>query len=130
MTVTPTFRRSDLTPSTTKSAGGGSATTEATPLYVLIQNKVYEVRDFVKVHPGGKVLLTHTNGEDATGRIIIKKSEELKRRRLVDAFAAFHPPSAYETLADFYVGDLAPEDHLEPSEAGKNLIEKTIPLVP
>lgn len=37
------------------------------PAYVLIQNKVYDVQDFVSQHPGGDVILTHVNGEDATG---------------------------------------------------------------
>lgn len=35
--------------------------------YVLIDGKVYEISNFVSAHPGGAVILTHANGEDASG---------------------------------------------------------------
>ncbi|CAG8616837.1 4900_t:CDS:2, partial [Ambispora gerdemannii] len=63
-----------------------------TPWYIIVDNKVYDIREFVKEHPGGAVILTHI-GKDAT-----------------DAFYNFHPESAFEILSNFYVGDLDPTD--------------------
>ncbi|KAI0048142.1 delta6 fatty acid desaturase [Auriscalpium vulgare] len=58
--------------------------------YIIVEGKVYDAREFGRTdHPGGEVLLTQL-GRDTT-----------------DAFRAFHPDSAYEGLASFYVGDLA-----------------------
>nr|ALA48974.1 delta-6 fatty acid desaturase 2 [Umbelopsis isabellina] len=63
---------------------------EAAMKFTIIDNKVYDVTDFVHEHPGGEqVLLTHV-GKDAS-----------------DVFHAMHPASAYEVLANNYVGDLA-----------------------
>ncbi|KAI7852381.1 delta-6-fatty acid desaturase [Circinella umbellata] len=59
--------------------------------YIIIDNKVYDVTEFVEDHPGGAdVLLTHV-GKDAS-----------------DVFHAMHPESAYETLANCYTGDIEP----------------------
>jgi cytochrome b involved in lipid metabolism len=52
-----TFKRKDL-------AGKADKQDEA---LVIIDDKVYDVTDFVPEHPGGEVILTHINGEDATG---------------------------------------------------------------
>ncbi|ORX58846.1 delta-6 fatty acid desaturase [Hesseltinella vesiculosa] len=58
------------------------------PSLIYIQNKIYDVSEFVNEHPGGaKVLLTHV-GKDAS-----------------DVFQAMHPDSAFELLANYYVGD-------------------------
>ncbi|KAI8882968.1 delta-6-fatty acid desaturase [Backusella circina FSU 941] len=57
--------------------------------YLIIDNKLYDVSEFVHEHPGGAdVLLTHV-GKDAS-----------------DVFHAMHPDSAYEILSNFYAGDL------------------------
>ncbi|KAI8368102.1 delta-6-desaturase [Radiomyces spectabilis] len=57
--------------------------------YIIVDNKLYDVTDFVDDHPGGAdVLLTHV-GKDAS-----------------DVFHAMHPVSAYELLANCYAGDL------------------------
>ncbi|KAI9203735.1 fatty acid desaturase-domain-containing protein [Polychytrium aggregatum] len=59
------------------------------PVYIVIDGKVYDVGgDFVRWHPGGAVIISQM-GKDASS-----------------AFEVFHPESAYETLANFYVGDL------------------------
>ncbi|CAO3634273.1 unnamed protein product [Mucor fragilis] len=59
--------------------------------YIIIDNKLYDVTEFVEDHPGGAaVLLTHV-GKDAS-----------------DVFHAMHPDSAYEILANYYAGDLEP----------------------
>ncbi|KAL7747030.1 hypothetical protein RI367_007643 [Sorochytrium milnesiophthora] len=63
-----------------------------TPAYIVIHNKVYDIRDLINEHPGGAVILTHV-GRDGT-----------------DAFEAFHPESTGEVLADYYVGDMSAED--------------------
>ncbi|CAG8549696.1 11179_t:CDS:2 [Acaulospora morrowiae] len=62
------------------------------PWYIIIDNKVYDVKDFVPDHPGGSVILTLI-GKDAT-----------------DAFNNFHQESTHDLLANYYVGDVAPED--------------------
>lgn len=60
--------------------------------YIIIDNKLYDVTEFVEDHPGGAaVLLTHV-GKDAS-----------------DVFHAMHPDSAYEVLANYYAGDLEPD---------------------
>lgn len=40
------------------------------PWYLIIDNKVYDVKDFIPDHPGGAVILTHI-GKDATGKKIM-----------------------------------------------------------
>ncbi|KAF9964683.1 hypothetical protein BGZ70_006095 [Mortierella alpina] len=62
------------------------------PFLMIIDNKVYDVREFVPDHPGGSVILTHV-GKDGT-----------------DVFDTFHPEAAWETLANFYVGDIHESD--------------------
>ncbi|RHZ46577.1 hypothetical protein Glove_613g9 [Diversispora epigaea] len=62
------------------------------PCYLIIDNKVYDVKDFLPDHPGGSVILTRL-GLDAT-----------------DAFNNFHPSSTNDLLANFYVGDVVSED--------------------
>ncbi|CAO3600061.1 unnamed protein product [Absidia cylindrospora] len=55
---------------------------------LIIDNKIYDVTEFHHEHPGGsQVLLTHI-GKDAS-----------------DVFHAMHPESAFETLANHYIGD-------------------------
>ncbi|KAI8063828.1 delta-6 fatty acid desaturase [Gongronella butleri] len=59
------------------------------PYLIYIDGKIYDVTDFHHEHPGGaKVLLTQV-GKDAS-----------------DVFRAMHPESAFETLANYYVGDV------------------------
>jgi acyl-lipid Delta6-acetylenase / acyl-lipid (9-3)-desaturase len=54
---------------------------------MVYKDKVYDVSGWHD-HPGGHVIFTHA-GDDFT-----------------DIFAAFHPPSAYDSLTPFYIGDL------------------------
>ncbi|KAI9139370.1 delta-6 fatty acid desaturase [Paraphysoderma sedebokerense] len=69
-----------------------------TPAYIIIHNKVYDIKDLVTQHPGGAVILTHI-GRDGT-----------------DAFDAFHPESTAGVLADYYVGDIVDDEkHIEQS---------------
>jgi fatty acid desaturase len=51
--------------------------------------KVYDVSEFMRVHPGGKTVMMPYKGADAT-----------------DAFTAFHPKSAYDLLDTLQVGVL------------------------
>jgi fatty acid desaturase len=84
------FRRSELN---THTSSKDILTSKVyAPAYTIIDNKVYDVRDFVLDHPGGPIILTHV-GRDGT-----------------DAFHTFHPDSSWETLANYYVGDIHPED--------------------
>ncbi|KAG1056551.1 hypothetical protein G6F46_002069 [Rhizopus delemar] len=57
--------------------------------FIIIDQKVYDISEFVEDHPGGaQVLLTHV-GKDAS-----------------DVFHAMHPESAYEILNNYFVGDI------------------------
>lgn len=55
--------------------------------WMVYRNKVYDVSNYT-AHPGGLVIFSHA-GDDMT-----------------DAFAAFHPASAYKTMERFYIGEL------------------------
>ncbi|KAF9941858.1 hypothetical protein BGZ70_006198, partial [Mortierella alpina] len=84
-----TFTRSEVLHADALSEG--KKNTEA-PFLMIIDNKVYDVREFVPVHPGGSVILTHV-GKDGT-----------------DVFETFHPEAAWETLANYFVGDIVESD--------------------
>ncbi|ORX46270.1 delta-6-desaturase [Hesseltinella vesiculosa] len=65
--------------------------------FIVVDNKVYEITDFIADHPGGVKVISTQIGKDAS-----------------DVFHAMHPESAYEMLANCYVGDLGPEDAAVP----------------
>ncbi|KAL7857681.1 hypothetical protein AOLI_G00177830 [Acnodon oligacanthus] len=69
--------------------------------WVVIERKVYNVSNWVKRHPGGRRVITHYAGEDAS-----------------DAFMAFHPDQTFvrKFLKPLLVGELAPS---EPSQDHK-----------
>ncbi|KAJ9074064.1 hypothetical protein DSO57_1009933 [Entomophthora muscae] len=57
-------------------------------LFTIIDNKAYDITDFVQEHPGGAVIMTQL-GIDAT-----------------EAFHCFHPSSTQEILSDYYDAEL------------------------
>lgn len=56
-------------------------------LWISIQGKVYDVSDWAKTHPGGDLPLLNLAGQDVT-----------------DAFLAYHPPTAWQYLDNFFNG--------------------------
>ncbi|XP_062154235.1 delta(8)-fatty-acid desaturase 2 [Alnus glutinosa] len=56
-------------------------------LWISIQNKVYDVSDWIKDHPGGDAPLLGLAGQDVT-----------------DAFIAYHPGTAWQYLDRFFTG--------------------------
>jgi len=72
----------------------------STPAYIIINKKVYDVKEFIPHHPGGSVILTHV-GRDGS-----------------DVFDAFHPEETTGVLADYYVGDLVENDSSLEKENG------------
>ena len=58
------FRRADIIRSH-KTLGKGNGII-SDPWYIIVDNKVYDIKDFVSDHPGGAVILTHI-GKDSTG---------------------------------------------------------------
>ncbi|ORE22293.1 delta-6-fatty acid desaturase [Rhizopus microsporus] len=59
--------------------------------FIIIDQKVFDVTEFIQDHPGGaQVLLTHI-GKDAS-----------------DVFHAMHPDTTYEVLNNYYIGDIEP----------------------
>ncbi|RIB16121.1 delta6 fatty acid desaturase [Gigaspora rosea] len=75
------------------------------PWYIIIDNKVYDIKEFVPDHPGGAPILTHI-GKDAT-----------------DVFYSFHPESTHDLLANYYVGDITYEDIISPKGFTKKIRE-------
>ena len=59
-----TFTRSEIL--NVNALAEGKADPEA-PFLMIIDNKVYDIREFVPDHPGGGVILTHV-GKDGTGK--------------------------------------------------------------
>ncbi|KAI8071120.1 delta-6 fatty acid desaturase [Gilbertella persicaria] len=59
---------------------------------IVVENKVYDITEFIVDHPGGERVIKTQVGRDAT-----------------DVFKEMHPPSAYELLANLYVGDVEPK---------------------
>ncbi|KAF5395433.1 Cytochrome b5 Heme/Steroid binding domain protein [Paragonimus heterotremus] len=68
--------------------------TTVTDRWIVIENKVYDITKFQNRHPGGRKILGHFAGQDAT-----------------EAFLAFHKKSSEvrRYLKPLYVGDLDPE---------------------
>ncbi|KAI8889237.1 cytochrome b5 [Backusella circina FSU 941] len=62
-------------------------------LYMIIDNKVYDITKFVDEHPGGEEVLIDEGAKDATGPF--------------DDVG--HSPDARELLEKYYVGDVDPE---------------------
>ncbi|KAJ7962484.1 Delta(8)-fatty-acid desaturase [Quillaja saponaria] len=60
---------------------------KAGDLWISIQGKVYNVSDWIKVHPGGDTPLLNLAGQDAT-----------------DAFLAYHPGTAWKYLDKLFTG--------------------------
>uniref|UniRef100_A0A7S0XK19 Cytochrome b5 heme-binding domain-containing protein n=1 Tax=Mantoniella antarctica TaxID=81844 RepID=A0A7S0XK19_9CHLO len=64
--------------------------------WVTVADKVYDISQWVRRHPGGSMVLLQYAGRDIT-----------------DAFRAYHGPvgKAPKTLASYYVGELVDADH-------------------
>ncbi|XP_077997494.1 acyl-CoA 6-desaturase-like [Glandiceps talaboti] len=63
--------------------------------WVVINNKVYDITEWCNRHPGGRRVISHYAGEDAT-----------------DPFTAFHPDKEFvgKFLKSLYIGDLVPDE--------------------
>mmetsp|Transcript_26554 Transcript_26554/g.43481 ORF Transcript_26554/g.43481 Transcript_26554/m.43481 type:complete len:124 (+) Transcript_26554:218-589(+) len=57
--------------------------------WVIVKGKVYNVTEFLSVHPGGAGVILAQAGEDAT-----------------DEFVSSHPPTTFTLLAKWYIGDV------------------------
>ncbi|XP_006033388.1 fatty acid desaturase 1-like [Alligator sinensis] len=76
--------------------------------WLVIDRKVYDISKFYLMHPGGKRVISHYAGQDAT-----------------DAFAAFHPNKALVKtyLKPLQVGELAPDQSTSEPSKNKLLVE-------
>ncbi|NXX84254.1 FADS1 desaturase, partial [Urocolius indicus] len=76
--------------------------------WLVIDRKVYDVSNFSKQHPGGRKVLSHYAGQDAT-----------------DAFIAFHNdmPLVRKYLKPLLIGELAPDQPSFESNKKKSLVE-------
>ena len=63
------FRRADIIRSHKTLGKGNGIISDRDPWYIIVDNKVYDIKDFVPDHPGGAVILTHI-GKDSTGNVI------------------------------------------------------------
>ena len=73
--------------------------TNGSQTWIVIKDRVYNVSNFGKEHPGGTIVFTHA-GQDAT-----------------DVFNAFHPASVHKSLPRFYIGDMIKDSSVTPSDA-------------
>eukprot|EP01035_Chromulina_nebulosa_P017654 gene17654-23237_t len=62
-------------------------------VWIVVDNKVYDITDFVHRHPGGDSILKHA-GDDAT--------EGFKGPQ--------HPVSVWDVISQYYIGDLLVEE--------------------
>ena len=61
--------------------------------WIIIKNRVYNITDYLDKHRGGKILLLHYGGKDAT--------EEFNKLN--------HTKKAQKILESYYIGDLEEE---------------------
>jgi len=73
--------------------------TEKGEKWIIFQNKVYEMKDWMKKHPGGELAIQHKLGKDATEEMLM-----------------LHPHWITKYLKPFYVGDLEVEEKQEETE--------------
>ena len=99
----PTFTRAEVKSHNTKAS-----------CYVTIQNKVYDVTDFVDDHPGGGDLILEYAGKDIEN--ILK-----------DQLSHTHSESAYDILDDSVVGFVMPENAITNGFTSKNGIATLTP---
>ncbi|XP_076863129.1 acyl-CoA 6-desaturase [Brachyhypopomus gauderio] len=76
--------------------------------WVVVERNVYNVSEWVKRHPGGRRLIGHFAGEDAT-----------------EAFAAFHPDQRFvrKFLKPLLVGELAPSESSQDRKKNAAIVE-------
>jgi cytochrome b involved in lipid metabolism len=64
-------------------------------LFIIVQNKVYDVSDYVEDHPGGAAAIVRYPGQDCT-----------------EQFSGIqHPAKVWDVVQDYYVGELEPKEH-------------------
>lgn len=54
-----------------------------------MDNKVYDVTDYIDQHPGGDTILHNAGGDSSEG-----------------AHGPHHPPSMWDVLIEYYIGDM------------------------
>eukprot|EP01006_Ploeotia_vitrea_P042515 TRINITY_DN66631_c8_g1_i1.p1 TRINITY_DN66631_c8_g1~~TRINITY_DN66631_c8_g1_i1.p1 ORF type:complete len:139 (-),score=12.03 TRINITY_DN66631_c8_g1_i1:8-424(-) len=64
--------------------------------WIIIDNKVYDVTDYVSLHPGGDVIINNAGGDASE-----------------NAHGEHHPPSMWDVLEEYYVGDIVEAEHRE-----------------
>jgi cytochrome b involved in lipid metabolism len=61
--------------------------------WIIVDNKVYDVTDFVPIHPGGDSILNNVGGDSSVG-----------------FHGPQHPANAWDVLQDRYIGELLIQD--------------------
>ncbi|KAK4183951.1 hypothetical protein QBC35DRAFT_535336 [Podospora australis] len=69
-------------------------------LWIVINNKVYDISKYLEDHPGGTAVLNEVAGNDASAEFI----------------EVGHSAEAIDSLENFYVGDLIEDEHIEEVE--------------
>ena len=69
---------------------------KADDLLIIVQNKVYDITDFVEDHPGGADSLIRKPGQDNT-----------------EGFSGIqHPAKVWDMIQDYYVGEVKKAEHV------------------
>lgn len=74
-------------PFTTEEVGKHNVRDDA---WIIVDDKVYDITDFVDSHPGGDSILNNVGGDSSIG-----------------FHGPQHPPNAWDVLNDRYIGELA-----------------------
>jgi len=66
--------------------------------WIVINDKVYDITDFIPIHPGGTIMIVRVAGTDAS-----------------DYFNNLHQPEILDTIgSEYYIGDLQTTTALAP----------------
>eukprot|EP00761_Pharyngomonas_kirbyi_P014393 gb/GECH01014423.1/.p1 GENE.gb/GECH01014423.1/~~gb/GECH01014423.1/.p1 ORF type:complete len:340 (+),score=38.03 gb/GECH01014423.1/:1-1020(+) len=86
--------------------------------WVIVNNKVYDITDFIKSHPGGILVLQEHLGSDVT-------------QQMQDDTFHVHTSSAYSMLTNYYIGDIegTKQEKNEEIRRGWGKVDMSKPLV-
>ncbi len=88
----------------------------ASDCWIVIDNKVYDVTNYIQYHPGGSETILRYCGKDATQAFMTKDKSRPKP----------HSPKAVSLLKVFYIGDLGQSVSLQDVQKTKKVVESKL----